>query len=126
MGLKIIAVDGKAIIVDGMALNAGNLNDTTDATAAASDILESKTAYSGGTKITGSIPTKTSDDVTSVNGTVTIPAGYYATEVQKQGDPSGDATMTSGDQMLKDVTAYSKGTKYTGTIEKKKCERFVC
>lgn len=32
---------------------------------------------------------------------------------------SSDATLSNGGQMLKDVTAYSKSTKYTGTIETK-------
>ena len=65
------------------------------------------------------IERKGESDVTSVSGIVTIPAGYYPTQVQKQGDPTGDATMTSGDQMLYGVTAYSKGVKYTGTIPTK-------
>lgn len=34
-------------------------------------------------------------------------------------DPSGDATLTSGDQMLNEITSYSKGVKYTGTIPTK-------
>lgn len=32
---------------------------------------------------------------------------------------TSDATMTGGGQMLKDVTAYASGTKYTGSIETK-------
>ena len=32
------------------------------------------------------------------------------------GTNTNDATLSSGAQMLKGVTAYSKGTKYTGTI----------
>ena len=35
------------------------------------------------------------------------------------GTDTSDATMTSGDQMLSGVTAYSKGVKYTGTIASK-------
>lgn len=57
--------------------------DTTDATASASDILDSKTAYVNGEKITGTIPTKTSTDVSISDATVTIPSGYYASDVTK-------------------------------------------
>lgn len=32
------------------------------------------------------------------------------------GTNTNDATLNSGAQMLQGVTAYSKGTKYTGTI----------
>lgn len=35
------------------------------------------------------------------------------------GTNTNDATLTSGTQMLQGVTAYSKGTKYTGTIPSK-------
>jgi hypothetical protein len=52
--------------------------DTTDATASASDILNGKTAYVDGEKITGNIATKTSSDLTASGATVTVPAGYYA------------------------------------------------
>lgn len=32
------------------------------------------------------------------------------------GTDTSDATLTSGNQMLKGVTAYSNGNKYTGTL----------
>ena len=57
--------------------------DTSDATATSGDILASKTAYAGGVKITGSIPTKTSADLTASGDTVTAPAGYYASAASK-------------------------------------------
>ena len=41
------------------------------------------------------------------------------------GTDTSDATMTSGDQMLSGVTAYSKGTKYTGTIQSKSAQTYT-
>lgn len=38
---------------------------------------------------------------------------------------TGDATLASGDSMLSGVTAYSNGTKYTGTISSKSAETYT-
>ena len=65
--------------------------NTDDATAAASDLADGKTAYVNGEKIVG-------------------------TGAASDGTDTSDATLTSGGQMLSGVTAYSHGTKYTGTI----------
>lgn len=68
--------------------------DTSDATATSDDILSGKTAYGADGKLTGTIKSKASADVTFSGPTVTVPAGHYPSVVQKsiqtveQGTPS--------------------------------------
>lgn len=72
--------------------------DTTDATLTnGSQMLNGVTAYSGGTKITGTIPSKSSSDLTASGATVTVPAGHYATQATKSvasGSTTAPATIT--------------------------------
>ena len=66
--------------------------DTSDATlSGGGQMLNGVTAYAGGTKFTGSIVTKTSADLSASGDTVTVPAGYYASQATKAVS-SGSAT----------------------------------
>ena len=66
--------------------------DTSDATLDSGDkMLSGNTAYANGTKFTGSIVTKSSTDLSASGATVTVPAGYYATNASKSVG-SGSAT----------------------------------
>ena len=66
--------------------------DTSDGTLSSGDqMLASYTAYANGTKYTGSITTKTGTDLSASGDTVTVPAGYYASQATKAVS-SGSAT----------------------------------
>lgn len=59
--------------------------------ASSATILNGKKAFVNGDEVTGNISTKTASDVTVSDKTVTTPAGYYASQVQKS---VGDGQLT--------------------------------
>lgn len=102
------------------------LLDLTADTVTAAKMLKNTTAHDkSGSSITGTIPTKTSSDMTVSGAVVTAPAGYYASGQSKrvasgtQGTPSavkeisdGVATVTPS---CTDITGYVVGQTKTGT-----------
>lgn len=98
---------------------ANSLASQTDATAVVGDILSGKTAWVKGSKITGNIKTQSAkNQALNCGGSVELPAGYYANASKITANSLAsqtDANSAAGD-ILKDKTAWVKGTKITGTL----------
>ena len=82
--------------------------DTSDATLdSGGQMLDGVTAYSDGTKYTGTIVSKTGSDLTASGATVTVPAGYYSTQATK--------SVTSGSATAPATISGSSASVSTGT-----------
>lgn len=97
--------------------------DTSDATLTdGSQMLASVTSYSNGTKITGTIPNKTSADLTASGATVTVPAGNYASQATKavaNGSTTAPATISGSSASVSTGTntlTLSKTISVTPTV----------
>lgn len=83
-----------------LASGSGNAEfyDTSDATLdSGGKMLSGNTAYANGTKYTGTIATKSASDLTASGATVTVPAGYYASQATKSvsnGSATAPATIS--------------------------------
>lgn len=78
-GVTIFGIDGS---YEGTTID--NSVDLSGVTATASDVLYQKVfVNSDGEEVTGTIVAKTSSDLTASGATVTVPAGYYASQASK-------------------------------------------
>lgn len=94
--------------------------DVSGVTATASDVLSGKKVVnSSGTVVTGSIPTKTSNDLTASGATVTVPAGYYASQTSKSIATAARADTTiavTADDTNDELTITASNDQTTGYV----------
>ena len=91
-------------------LNGTTLMDVTQDTVVANKLLNGITATAkDGVGITGNIATKTSSDLTSSGATVTVPAGYYASNASKT-IGNGAVTVTATKAATKPTIAKTTTT----------------
>lgn len=92
-GVTIFNVEGSYVGTGTTTIPEGYV-DTSSGDATASHILNGKKAWVDGVEITGSIPIKTSSNL-SVNGdTVTVPSGYYESQASKSVSTVAQASPT--------------------------------
>lgn len=82
--------------------------DTSDATAVAAEILNSKTAYKNGVKLTGTMPNRgaVSGTISTIAGEYTVPQGYH--------DGSGKVSIDATEQAKLVATNIREGVTVLG------------
>lgn len=103
-GVTIFGINGSYTASTGL--------DTSDATAAAIDILEDKTAYVNGSKIIGSMANngQTGGTIISQGGTYTIPAGYTTGGTVTANIGSGSTTVSGSASASSATITTGNGT----------------
>lgn len=102
------------VIYDGQ-----TLIDLTGDSVSSSRMLANTTAHdASGAPISGNIATKTSSDLTVSGATVTVPSGYYATQVSKSvaSGTAGTPTATKGTVSNHSISVTPSVTNTTGYI----------
>ena len=90
--------------------------DTSDATLDSGDkMLNGYSAYADGVKYNGSIPSKTSSDLTASGDTVSVPAGYYDSAASKA-VASGSATTPATSISVTPTISVSSGGLITASV----------
>ena len=84
--------------------------DTSDATAVAGDLLQGKTAYVNGVKVTGSIASQEAQAITPTTAAQTIEAGKYLAGAITI---NGDANLLA-ENIKSGVTIFGVAGTYTG------------
>lgn len=107
-------------------LNGTTLIDVTNDTVASSNLLSGKTATGAdGEKVSGGITAKTSSDLTASGATVTVLAGYYASNASKSvatathANPTASINSTTGVVTAShtQTAGYVSAGTTTGTLE---------
>lgn len=96
-----------------------SLIDISDSTVTAGSMLNGVKAYSAsGASVTGNIASKSSSDLTTSGDTVTVPAGYYASQATKAvaSGTAGTPTATKGTVSSNSVTVTPSVTNTAGYI----------
>ena len=126
--MKIIELSrsgGDILAISKLILNGEVQMDVTSDTVAAGSLLSGKTATKNdGTKVTGTIASKSSSDLTVSGATVTTPAGYYANAASKavatttHPNPSASIASSTGVVTASHTqeTGYVAGGTTTGTL----------
>lgn len=101
--------------VNKVILNGSTIMDVSQDTVAADKLLSAFTATkNNGTKITGNIVGKSASNLTASGSTVTVPAGYYSSQVTKN-ISRGSVTVNGGNSFLTDSISLAL-TSSTGAI----------
>lgn len=92
--------------------------DTSDANAVATDIRSGKSGYVNGSKVSGSVTSRSSSDLSASGATVTVPAGIYDSQATKSvaSGTAGTPTATKGTVSNHSISVTPSVTNTSGYI----------